>query len=478
MNPTKNFINYFGSNVALRAVSILTIPITTIYLTIEDYGQYSLFFSYVSFCSIFLTLNSHSAISRYFYEGRQDFKTFVSTSFWFSVLLVIFLGASTLFFNNYLGLNFIDKPIWVIILIIINVLLMLNSSVFVQIFEPMGNSGLIATRSVVSGLLITIFSVFSAIFAPSPKWIYVILFTGLANVLIAIYFLRDTMPYIVNRFEPKHLKYILSYSIPLLPHALSGIILSQIDRIMIGKIHSVSSVGLYSFAFTITSVFVLITDSINRSWLPKYFEYMNKRDYRQHDTDIKRILNYVVLIAITIMLVFEFPMRILIDKKFYDSFDLVPILIIGFYFDFLFTIYGRNIGYVKRTGFTSALTFSAGLINICLNLFFLPKYGYCAAPINTLVSYVFIFFGAYFVNKLVLKVHGYSLIWLIKPSLIVVFAAIVFYFINYFGGGFYINYFIKLVILAVLVLAFFGNIVILHVRNIFDFVLKTKKKYI
>lgn len=91
MNPEhkelfKHSGNYLFAVIANKALSFISIPVLTYLLTVEDYGIYNVFLSTLQVVAVILTLNTEVAISRYFYDAKNDidFKRFVGTSLWFS----------------------------------------------------------------------------------------------------------------------------------------------------------------------------------------------------------------------------------------------------------------------------------------------------------------------------------------------------------------------------------------------------------
>ena len=55
---------------------------------------------------------------------------------------------------------------------------------------------------------------------------------------------------------------------------------------------------------------------------------------------------------------------------------------------FIYTIYGNYSLYSKKTLMIALNTIMAGTLNITLNYMFIPEYGYMAAGISTLVSFI------------------------------------------------------------------------------------------
>ena len=64
----KHAKNYFSADVATKAIGFISIPIFTRLFTQEDYGIVAVFSSYVGIMTVILSLNSYTAVSRYYYE--------------------------------------------------------------------------------------------------------------------------------------------------------------------------------------------------------------------------------------------------------------------------------------------------------------------------------------------------------------------------------------------------------------------------
>lgn len=457
-----NVKNYFTSNIFIKALGLISIPITTRYLLPSDFGNVSLFTVYVSVATIILPLNSHASIGRYYFEKNTNFIKFVSTSIWlsfgFSILLsILFLTLFIPKFNNG-GFDF-----WVYILVISNAFSNIATSVFIQIHEPANNSSLIAKRSIFTGLVQFVLNLLIVILAPPPKWEYVVIGMTATSLIVNLYFFRFIRSYIKFSFDISYIKYIINYSIPLLPYAISGIILSQIDRIMIRENSNSSDTGVYSFAVALAMLVVFVGDSINRAWMPEYFKHMDNKNYYAHDIEIKNNLKYWTLFAVSFIFLFFEPSKLIIGEKYMAALDLVPVVIFGYLFEFYFTIYGRNIGYSKKTIYSSIILIISGLINILLNHFTLSKYGFKIASVNTLLSYLILFLLAYLINKFILKLHTFSISFLI-PSFITVLAFVsIFHLIQSLNLNLVLTFLIKAVILVTFLYFFYLS----EVKNLY-----------
>jgi len=79
---------YFVANVAILGANFLAIPIFTRLLSPSEYGIVALFQAYLQILIVFITLNSHTSVSRYYYEKAYDFKQFLGTTILFSAFFM------------------------------------------------------------------------------------------------------------------------------------------------------------------------------------------------------------------------------------------------------------------------------------------------------------------------------------------------------------------------------------------------------
>ncbi|RMH71965.1 MAG: hypothetical protein D6675_05465 [Gemmatimonadetes bacterium] len=227
-------------------------------------------------------------------------------------------------------------------------------------------------------------------------------------------------PYFSVAFNRHHIRYILRYSLPLVPYQLSGIILAQFDRIMINNYIDSAATGLYSFAYNIGTVLNLFLTALLTAWTPDYYEYMKSKSYHQLDLDVDKMMRLVLICALFLMLFGELIGQIISAASYHTALHLIPIVVFGHIFVYWWQVWGRNLGFAYKTIWTSVIALSAGIINILLNSIYIPMFGYEASAYTTVISYAIMALGGWGVSKYVLQLHTTSLLTLAVPTLILV----------------------------------------------------------
>ena len=398
---------YIIGNYLLKGITFLSAPIFTRLLTTEEYGNFGAYFSYESIFYIILGLALHSSITNAKYEYKEKFNEYVSSLILLSgISTCIWLIAANIFYDSYSGMLGLSRAI-------VNILIFhcFGSAMF-QLF----NSYVSLSYSVKSYLMLTSVNALSNMgvsivliltVCKGDRLMGRILGAALPVILIAgyicYYFFKKSRPWI-NR---QYWKYALRYSLPIIPHGISQVILASFDRIMIKGMIGAAEAGLYSFAGTINSIVVVVSTSLDKVWKPWFYEKMDAKDYKPIR---KNASNYMfglaVFIAMVIMVIPEL-IRILGAREYWSTTACIVPVVIGGYFSFIYTIPVYVEYFYKKTKYIALGSMLAAVLNIVLNYFFIPRYGYIAAAYTTLVTYFLYYVFHYLLAK---KIHGSSLV--------------------------------------------------------------------
>ncbi len=399
--------NYLIANIASKSLSFISIPIFTRLLTPEDYGINGVFLGTVLIFSSLYNLNIDKSISRYYYDQKDldDFKSYVGSCYSLMFLLFclssLFLIVFRNFFANLFGINS-TLLLFTIPIVFINVII----SSFEQIYQPLKKSGLVAKFSTAKIYLIFIFSVPIICLLDTNKYYGLAWGQIIGGGIIVFCLCKYLLPFVKLNMNKKHIKYMFFYSIPLIPEALSGMLLEQFGKLYIGNSMGMDSAGYYTFVVSIASLVAIIVYVSNQAWVPYYFEYMNAKNYSSHDKDIKRIL-IVTLVGALFISFFGKEIAMVLAKSTYAKYlYLLPILCCGYVFNQLFFVYYRNISYSKKTIYMSLVVVASGIINILCNSILIPTYKELGAAISFSISYAVMAFLAWLVSRFIVKVHS------------------------------------------------------------------------
>ena len=391
------FANFFQ-----RGISVITVPIFTRILTPEEYGVYNVFQSWLSIVTIFATLSLTSGVFNNgmvkFEKNRDQFTSSIQSLT--TIITTLTLGIYLIninFWNNITGLT-----TFLTIVMFLEIYFMPALSYWTnrQRFEfEYGKVILVTILIAIVNPLIGILAVLHSRDGATAR----ILSAALVQIVIG------AILYTYNFYKGKtfwnkeYWKFCIAFNIPLIPHYLAGTVLNQADRIMINNYIGAREAGIYSLAYSTAMLMQILQTSINQSFIPWVYNILKEKKFHS----ISSVTNFLLTIygAGILILIALAPeaISILGSEEYFEAIWVVPPVALSVFFIFLFSLcttielyYEKNI----RIMFESVI---GAILNVILNVIFIPRYGYLAAGYTTLFSYIIYslchYTSVYFISK-------------------------------------------------------------------------------
>jgi O-antigen/teichoic acid export membrane protein len=386
----KHSKNYITASFFTKALGFISVPIYTRLLSPEEYGVLSIFTAIISITFVFFSLNFSGSLVRFYHEKNNKFEEFVSSVILFLIIFNSILFPIVYLFKGEIS-SFINIEPIIFVIAIIVAIFNIPLDLFLSYLHASKQSKKNSIISVIKSILILVISIVWMFILANDKFfgkIYAqLLISGLLFVVSVKYFIKLGKP----KFKFKYVKYSLVFGIPLIPHALSNFILSYFDRIAINQLTGSLDTGLYSFAYNVGMIMNVVVMAMNKAWVPMFYDNLKENNYDKINSMAISYSKYIFFVAISLILFSKEIVMILADKSYYAALDLVPIIILSSVFIFFYTLFANYSFYRKKTALISTATLLAGAINIGLNYWLIPKFGYIAAAYTTLFSYIVLF---------------------------------------------------------------------------------------
>ncbi len=422
-------IGYVIGNYLIKGLSFLTIPIFTRLLNTTDYGKYNTFLAYESIIFLFIGLALHSSYknARYKYktpkEGAKrgfDYYTYVSDSCLAIIVnAIIWFLLFNFFFKYFKGvLNFDRSSVNLLIAYGFGSAILNCYNADLSIRYEYKRYVVISGFNAIINTIVSVILIFTVF--QNKRYLGRIIGTVIPVVLISFYILI----FFFHRTHPRNVRKLLpwgiKYSLPIIPHGLSQVILNQFDRIMISSMVSDAATGIYSFAYNIYSIIQVTFTSLDTVWSPWFYEKMHKNDYQSIRKISSLYMQLMLLLCAIVILICPDIVKLLGSRSYWDAkYCAIPIVAGGF-FSFLYTIPASVEYYYEKTKYIAAATGIAAIMNIILNYIFILEFGYVAAAYTTLATYFLYFLFHYLMAK---HIQGYDLFS--KKSIILCSIAII-----------------------------------------------------
>jgi O-antigen/teichoic acid export membrane protein len=190
-------------------------------------------------------------------------------------------------------------------------------------------------------------------------------------------------------FDKKLLVNMLKFSIPLVANNLSWWVLNSSDKVMIEAALSASDLGIYTAASKIPALLSIVTSIFSQAWtVSSIKEYDSDKDKSFYATVFKYFSIVMFFGATFVILILKPFMQVYVGMDFYSAWIYVPALLLGSVFFSFGSFFGAIYGALRKNSAVAFTTILAAVINIVINLIFIPVIGVAAAAISTAVSYI------------------------------------------------------------------------------------------
>lgn len=397
LSVTKKSVLWYTLAVMIQnGVLFLATPLYTRILTDSQYGVFSVYQSWQQVVSILAVLALDRCITVGFMKFPNQREAFLSSVQGLMTLLVFAFLLVTILCSPVLG-QIIGLPLPIIITMLFVALMNHTLANWSWLKRYQYEYRRLAAVTIFSTVLMQISAILAIKFFPSEqKGEVLVLSMSVVRFILygAIYisvFRKGKVCY-----EKEHWRFALRYSVAVIPHALSQIILNSSDRIMIDKMCGREDAAYYGVTYTAAMVLNLIVTSVSASIQPWFFEKIREKKYE----DLRKQTNVFLLFAAALAIIVSFfapeILSILAPGSYQKALWVFPAVAASVFFNAMYLCFGNLESYYEKPVYFSVATTVGAVVNIILNAFFIPRFGFVAAGYTTLFCYM-LFVGIHYV---------------------------------------------------------------------------------
>ncbi len=388
-----DLLKYAPSQLAPLLRAFLAIPIYTRVFTPEQYGMYSITLAVVNVMTLINGWIGTSIIRFYpEYEQQQRLPAF-NTTIWTTWLLssaMILMGMAILRSQIPLLQRLQHLFYWGLLLFPLLSAQTMNYHYFRIQKRPLGyTTAHLALTLLTIGLNLTLIFVFHV-------GVEALL---MGNILALLLVLPWLWRWTVNghfrplQYETALLKKALKYGIPLALGNLSNWILHLSDRFLLEHFLGFATVGVYATSYFLAerSMMILVNILFLGYWpfiVRLWEEEGAEATYRAYRKLLSTYLALATLAVFLLAFLAHDVLRILLGKSFVRGYIIVPWVAMGFLLFGLQQLFQTGLIVHKTTRPIAGSIFTAGLLNIGLNILLIPKWGMVGAAVASFLSYL------------------------------------------------------------------------------------------
>jgi O-antigen/teichoic acid export membrane protein len=457
----KNGLIYLLPVLVGNAIPILTLPIFTRIVSVEEFGVFALSQVYAIFINGISNFGLTTGYERNFFENEKDetqkagllystllfvistFTLFATLTFIFKVPLSKFIIGSDkysyILFWSYCSTGVTSFKAFFLIY------LKNNENAKAHVWYTIDESliGVALSLFLVAYLKI---GVLGLIIGP-------LIASTIIFILLLNKFIKE-LPLVFNKIL---LKESLLISLPLTPRIFFGVIGNQFDKFMIGHLSSIGDAGIFNLGQKFANIVFTFMTAIQNVFAPQVYKRMFQLDKESGGKSIGIYLTPYIYIsvccALVVSLFSEEFIVILTPKSYHGSIEIVSLL------SMLFATYffGKQpqLIYAKKTIITTWLTLIGIALNILINIPFIYLWGMLGAAYGTLLAGLISGVISFKVSQ-----KYYEIKWEYSKIITIYLSYFLFTFIIIFLRKFQFNYDIRIIIKMI----FIGSFILFGIK--------------
>ena len=383
------------TNIISIITGIVIIPLITHVLSTEDMGIASTFFSTRNILAAIFTFAVYAYVNNAMLDYKYDKVSYIYT------VTVFCLGSIICFF--FLLLPFKAQVQKVLSLDEFLFYWLFVSSFFLAIYSIgyyycIFNNKYIKVALIVmtAGTLSPLASLVLSFMFEDSKFIGRVLGSDFAYIAVTICVIIWLLIFRGKKFSIKYIKQTLKFSIPIIPHILSQMILTQCDLIMITYFDGSDKAGIYGMGHTVGYLALNVVTQIMAVWSPWVYRRLHDLNFNSVFHNSKLIILLGTYVSLGLLAIEPEIIHIFLPNEYLPCIYIVPPLVVAMYFQFIYMFLYDVEYYNKKAKWIAAASIGAAVINVILNWICIPFFGYLAACYTTVASYLVLLIANYF----------------------------------------------------------------------------------
>ena len=400
----KKSIDYIFFSGLTAGIGFLTIIYMTRVITPVEFGVVGLYMAALYVLPQLISLATMGLVSINKVKLRGEaFVEFSKSFFTFGIfifILIFSLSFLTGLFLEYYLIIFICVPI----IAFIQYLNLFHNAELVQD----GESRRYGSYRLILSLMYLLLTVLSISYF-ELSWdgrLYAILISELIILLVTLKFSFTTLKSFNFNYDIDNFREYIHFGIPLLLGLGAGLVLNQVDRIIILEFFTLRDVGIYTVAYSIGVVINIINQSVSNAIVPILYKSLEKKE--GHEIVRKLNLYYsltIMIIALLVGLSSFWYVPLFFGNEYSESPVIILFISLAFGFNGIYRTAGGVIAFYKMNKLQMKLLYAAAIINVIFSIILIPNFGILSPAIATIFAYAVLAYLSYHYGWKILKIE-------------------------------------------------------------------------
>ncbi len=396
---------YVACDILQKCLSLITMPLFTRLMTPEQIGEMTVYNSWSSTMTLFLTLYmAYGTFSTAMVRFEKDRTGYISS---IQTIAAVLCGAFLLIYLPFRGFfnGLFSMSTGLVCLMVAEILakFALGCWIALKRFEFKYIGPMIATLIlIIASPLLAIYLVINS----QDKGTARIVGYALVNLVLGGALLITNLVKGKKIVSKEYWKFALTFNIPLIPYYLSQVLLNQSDRIMIEKMVGKAEVGLYGVAYNMAITLTFVLNAINNSYVPWFYNKIKEGKTRENRAITNGLTLLMAFVLMAIISLAPEIIAIMGGAEYASAVWVIPPVTVSQLL-LMYLQYFVNVQfYYEAKHMLVWGSIGAAVLNIILNWLCIPVFGFVAAGYTTMFSYMAFVVANFFTYRWVLKKNG------------------------------------------------------------------------
>lgn len=387
----RHTLTYAISDSLNKGIPFLIVLFLTNYIAPQEYGLVATFTALVAILSVFIGLSLDGAIGVNFYRlTRKEIGNYVT-----SAIVIITTVTISLHFVILLSSEILEKQLqfgmaWQLLGILVaatQMISQINLVIWRLEEKPIPFALYELSQTILTVVLIILFVMVLAM--GWKGWLIALTISNFTFAIISLATM-SIRGYLTFQINKHYLIDSLKYGLPLIPHSLSGWLLTGIDRFFLISLTGAYATGVYAVGYQLGMVVGLFTMAFNKVWAPYLFKNIQAGI---SETNKRKIVlftyAYFILIisfAAVLAQISDWIITSFLDSSYQTARPFIIWIALGNAFTGMYYMVVNYIFYAKKTLSLAAITCLAGILHAALSFTLIYYTGPIGAAKATTIS--------------------------------------------------------------------------------------------
>ncbi len=383
-------------------ISFITIPITTYFVSPEEYGKVTMFTLVQSVFTVVAYLGLDQSYTR-FYNEEKDKKKLLFNCIVIPMIFSIFLSILLVIEPKVISKWLFESPDYTLPIYILALTIpLLILERFLLLSIRMEEMAVRYSLYNISLKLIVFFVTLYFVLNVRRDFLAIVYSSIIGQIIGDILLIITNIKRISFNFkhiDKSLLKELLKFGLPLILVSVIGWALNSMDKVFLRVMSNFEQLGYYNIAMKISNMLLIIQSSFTAFWVPTAYRwYKENKDFENYNL-VSKALTVGMSIIFLIILLLKDLIPLFISQAYNQSIYIIPFLL---FYPIMYTISETTtlgITFSKKSYLNLIVSVLSIITNLFLNFILVPKYAAVGAAIATGISYIVFFWARTIISR-------------------------------------------------------------------------------